>query len=97
MSTVPLAQPVVQCVSAMATFGVDEVGVVAGHRDTLLVVGHPESGQRAGHVGEGHLVLVVGGLGERSVWPVLLGHRAGTNHAEITGNADSDDQVGAGQ
>src|SRR5580700_8486010 len=70
-----LGQPVVQGMSAVAPFGVDEVRVVAGHRDTLLVVGHPESSQCAGNVAKGHLLLVLGSFGERRVGPMLLGDR----------------------
>src|ERR1700679_837740 len=83
--------------SAVVALGVEEMGMVARHRDTLLVVGHPEAGQRASHVGESQLLLVFGGLGEGSVGPVLLGYRAGANHAEIAGNTNGDDQVGARQ
>src|SRR3984885_4739192 len=86
-------QQVVQGMSAVAPFGVDEVGVVAGHRDTLLVIRHPESRQCAGGVTKGHLLLVLGGLGERRVGPMLLGDRPGANHTEIAGDPDSDDQI----
>ena len=88
-----LRQQVIQGVSAVVPFGVDEVGVVAGHRDTLLIIRHPEPRQCAGGVAKGHLLLVLGGLGERRIGPVLLGHRASANHTEIAGNPDSDDQI----
>src|ERR1700761_641846 len=81
-------QPVIECVSAVLTLRVDEVGMVARHRNTLFVLRHPESGQRAGDIGETQLLLLFSGLGERWVGLVLLGDRAGTNRAEIAADAD---------
>src|SRR5258705_13164547 len=84
----PAFQPVIRCVATVMAVIVDEMRVVARHRDALFKLGHPEPGERARHIGKRHLLLVLGGFGQRTVWALLFCHRAGAHHAELARHAN---------
>ena len=72
---------------------VEEVQVVAGNGNALLVVGHPEADEDTGRSPEGLFRLLLGGLGQRPVGGFLSCGNAGRHAGEASADPDPIEQV----
>ena len=85
----------VEAVAASGAALVEEMQVVPGHGDPLLIAGAEVAGECPGDVGERGFGLPLGGLGQRRIRLVLSCDGTCPDGAEMAGDPDGIVQIGA--